>query len=136
MSFYALEGMETDQPAYKPKIQFPPRSDPKLKENPIWKKAKTNKGNERATKSPSRDESRPIRKAVRPSERSRSASFSRERPREANFDFAAGTPKVIPDKKDERSRYSSYQPRDSRTPIREGYTSKYEGNKAWHDNRN
>ena len=135
-TLYAIEGMETDQPAYKPKIQFPPRSDPKLKENPIWKKAKTNKGNERATKSPSRDESRPIRKAVRPSERSRSTSFSRERPRESTFDFAAGTPKVVPDKKDERPRYSSYQNRDSRTPIREGYTSKYEGNKAWHDNRN
>jgi len=115
---YAGEPMETQQ-AYKPTFSFPPKSDQKLKENPIWKKAKTNRGNERATKSPSRDESRPIRKAVRPSDRSRSSSFSKDRQAQGLFTASHATPKKVTDKKDEK-KYPEND-RRSRSQSRDRY---------------
>ena len=127
LSFFAGEPMETNPGAYTPKFQFPPKSNSNLKENPIWKKARSNKSTERVTKSPSHDDNRPIRKAVRPSERSRSASFTRERPRDRGTSHRE-TPKVVPD--NNREKAFTYQPRDARSQSRD----RFEANrKSWND---
>ena len=90
-----------------------------MKENPVWKKARDNKSNERTTKSPSRDETRPVRKAVRPSERNRSASLTRERPREKNPSYRE-TPKVVPDTSKDNKPFT-FQARDTRSQSRDRF---------------